>query len=355
MFKAKEMFEKARQPKHGGHPTILARWYAEKKVPKFVGGAQHWRERNYALRSHRSWTTWLHSYTSWTTTERFTLGSSFECWGVPKTSSTATRICRRIKTMLENAKCSSGGNRTNSDTGTSTTSTASTTKSTIRRRRKLRSQSRSQTWMAVLQRATGKPADSIPIFIFNFAVADELELVAIYIIWEMVEISFSWKEFQKIDGECRQYTHKHRTYSAVQPVHKRGKHITRLAQGPARLKTCSVIFVRLNIVLSSCVLHMSHPWLLPHLPCTTSTSSSSHALFLLPRQRNTHYNRDNTIYSKNTQCISKHAWSKSIAIKNHSGVKISRVTETCATPSPQVMNPRSLRPESLRPKSLRPS
>ena len=41
--------------------------------------------------------------------------------------------------------------------------------------------------MAVLQRATGKPAGSIFIFIFNFAVADfamanELELVATYII-----------------------------------------------------------------------------------------------------------------------------------------------------------------------------
>ena len=30
---------------------------------------------------------------------------------------------------------------------------------------------------------------------------------------------------------CRQYIHKHCTYSSVQPVHKRGTHITRLAQG----------------------------------------------------------------------------------------------------------------------------
>ena len=28
-LKAKEMLEKARQSKHGGHPTILARWYAQ--------------------------------------------------------------------------------------------------------------------------------------------------------------------------------------------------------------------------------------------------------------------------------------------------------------------------------------
>ena len=29
-FKAKEMLKKARQSKHGGHPTILARWSAQK-------------------------------------------------------------------------------------------------------------------------------------------------------------------------------------------------------------------------------------------------------------------------------------------------------------------------------------
>ena len=29
-FKAKEMLKKAREPEHGGHPTILARWYAQK-------------------------------------------------------------------------------------------------------------------------------------------------------------------------------------------------------------------------------------------------------------------------------------------------------------------------------------
>ena len=92
-----------------------------RKVPRFVGGAQYSRERNYALRSHRSWTTWFFSYTSWTTTERQTLGSSFECWWAPETSSTATKFCRRIKTLPENARCSLGGDRTNSDTDTSTT------------------------------------------------------------------------------------------------------------------------------------------------------------------------------------------------------------------------------------------
>ena len=58
-------------------------------------------------------------------------------------------------------------------------------KSAFLRRRKLRILCRSQNWMAVPQRATRKPASSI--FIFNFTVADfamanELELMAAYII-----------------------------------------------------------------------------------------------------------------------------------------------------------------------------
>ena len=69
-----------------------------KRIPRFVGGAQCLRERIHASRSRRSWTTWLYSYTSWTTAERQALGSSFECWWAPTASSTATRICRCIKT-----------------------------------------------------------------------------------------------------------------------------------------------------------------------------------------------------------------------------------------------------------------
>ena len=30
-FRAKQMLKKARQAKHGSHPTILARWYAEER------------------------------------------------------------------------------------------------------------------------------------------------------------------------------------------------------------------------------------------------------------------------------------------------------------------------------------
>ena len=93
----------------------------------------------------------------------------------------------------------------------------------------------------------------------------------------MVVISVSWKEFPKIDGVCRQYTHKHCTYSAAQPVHKRGTHITRLAQGPTRSRI-ALHLCALEKSLSSGP-HMSHPLLLSHLPRTTSTSCSS---FILP-------------------------------------------------------------------------
>ena len=142
---------------------------------------------------------------------------------------------------------------------------------------------------------------------------------------------------------CRQYTHKHCTYSAVQSLHKRVTHRTRLAQELhnifVRLKrVCHLVRICLTLCCSfTCRAPRAH--ILPH------------SLFFLPRHQNTHYNRDNTIYSKNTQCIinlSKNAWSESNGIKNHSGVKTSRVAEPPAKLSPQVMSLKSLRPKSLR-------
>ena len=70
---------------------------------------------------------------------------------------------------------------------------------------------------------------------------------------------------------CRQYTHKHCTYSAVQFVRKCGTHRTRLAQ-ELQCHLCAP-----EKKLSSGP-HMSHPLLLCHLPFTTSTSSSSFTL-----------------------------------------------------------------------------
>ena len=158
------MLKKAKQEKHGSHPTTLSRWQEQEGYRRSLA------EHNFGEREIMLY-------------DRIAL----ERHGYTATRAELSRICRCIKTMPENARCSPGGDRTNSDTDTSTTSTASTTKSAIRRRRKLRLLCRSQDWMAVLQRATGKPAGSIFIFIFNFevvdfAMANNLELMATYII-----------------------------------------------------------------------------------------------------------------------------------------------------------------------------
>ena len=90
-------------------------------------------------------------------------------------------------------------------------------------------------------------------------------------------------------------------------------------------------------------------WLILVDCCLTCRAPRAHHLphsaFLVPQHQNTNYKRDNTIYSKNTlaSSTSPRTTSRSIAIKNHPVVKTSRVAETRATHSPQVMSPRSLR------------
>ena len=104
----------------------------------------YWRTGSCAFQSHRTWKTWLFSYTSWTFKERQILDSSFACWCTQKPSS--TRILRCIKTRPQNARCSPGGSAAIFET-------TSTTKSAIWKRRKLWLLGRSQVWMAVLQRS----------------------------------------------------------------------------------------------------------------------------------------------------------------------------------------------------------
>ena len=155
---------------------------------------------------------------------------------------------------------------------------------------------RSQDWMAVLPRATEKPAGSIFIFIFN---ANELELMATYIIREMVVISVSWKEFQKIDR-------------GVWTVHPQSLHIQRSTVSSQARNASHALGSR--IAKHLCALekslssgpHTSHPLLLSHLPRTTSS-------FTLP----------STIYSKNTQYIinlSKNIHSLSVKTQQCGGI-----------------------------------
>ena len=191
--------------------------------------------------------------------------------------------------------------------------------------------------MAVLQRATGKPASSI--FIFNFTVADftmanELELMAAYIIWEMVVISVSWVEFQKSDGAWWTGHPLTKHICGAQSVHKRGTHTTRLAQ-VTRIAVSALCAWKES---SHLVSHMSHPLLLSPTCRSLRAHHLPHSLFLLPRHKNTQHNRCNTVTSKNTQFImriSKLSQSTSSAIKNRSGVKTCRVAETRARQLPQ--------------------
>ena len=85
---------------------------------------------------------------------------------------------------------------------------------------------------------------------------------------------FPGKNSRNSTGVCRQYTHKHCTYSKVQFVHKRGTQTTRLAQA---ITDCIFIFVRLKRICHL-VLHMSHLLLFSQLPFTASTSSHSFTL-----------------------------------------------------------------------------
>ena len=175
-----------------------------------------------------------------------------------------------------------GGNATISETDTSRTSTASTRRSAIRRRRKFRLLCRTKKLDGGTTESHENPAGSV--FIFNIAVvqltmADELELMAVHIIWEMVVISVSCKEFLKIDGECRQDTHKthlcsaHRTHNALGLAQ---------VQDEARFACIFVPQISLVIWCVTCLIHGCSltrlpPWalLLLYLP-------------VLPHNENTH-------------------------------------------------------------------
>ena len=153
----------------------------------------------------------------------------------------------------------------------------------IRRRRKLRLLCRSQDWMAVLKRASGKAAGSI--FIFNLAVADVAMANELSLATEIVVIfSVSWKEFQKIDGSgCRQHTHKHCTCSAVQ-VSAQARNASH-ALGSSHTD-CSVTFLRLKRV---CHLVSTCLTLCCSLTCRVPRAHLlPRSLFLLPRHQNTH-------------------------------------------------------------------
>ena len=150
----------------------------------------------------------------------------------------------------------------------------------------------------------------------------------------MVVISYSWKEFQKIDGVCKQDTHSQYTsvqYSLFTSAECASRALLKGQHGSSHTD-CSVIFVLLKKNLSSAVAHVS-PFVV-----LSSLAYHEHIIFLIhssfyhsSRTRSTigttRTTRRTTQYIMH---ISKLSQSTSCAIKNHSGVKTCRVAETCA-------------------------
>ena len=189
-YRPKQMLKKARQTKHGNHPTILSRWYEQEDYRQSL--AEHKIGEKQVMLFHRI-ALERRDYTATKDERRQNakrLILRLNADGPQKPLRQRQEFAVAFFFLKKKTfKCQTltWGNTTISETDTSRTSTTSTTRSTIRRRRKLRSLCRSENWMAVLQRATGKPVGSIFIFIFNIAVADyamanELELMAAYII-----------------------------------------------------------------------------------------------------------------------------------------------------------------------------
>ena len=186
-----------------------------------------------------------------------------------------------------------------------------------------------------IQRATGKPAGRV--FMFNFAMANELELLAAHIIHHLRHGGdFGFLEgIPEIDGVWTGRTPTHNTHLCSTVCSQaRNAHTTRLAQE----LHCHRCAPEKNLVI----------WCVPCpiLGCLACLSPRAlhlpHSLFLL-RHKNTQHNRYN---SENTQYIthiSKLPQSTSCAIKNHSGVKTCTVAETRAPQLPQVMSPKNLR------------
>ena len=262
----------------------------------------------------------------------------------PKTSSTATRICRCVKTMPENARCSPGGNKTNSDTDTSTTSTESVNDKISKSKEMKTSITMS---IARLDGGITEPRWNLPAS--PSSSSSPLQRPS----WS------SWQPASTEKGrvfgflvripENRRCVDSRRTNTAHTAQYSLFTSAGRIALGSSHTD-CSVIFVRLKRVchlVSTCLT----------LCCSLTRRALRahplpHSLFLPPRHQNTHYNRDNTIHSKNTQCIinlSKQARSQSIAIKIHSGVKTCRVTETLRN----TILHRSWAQRALRPRRLR--
>ena len=179
--KAKQMLKKARQGKHGKHPTILSRWHADTDYQSSLRSTTLAKKKScFSIASLlKDMTIRLRKLNVCRTPN---IGSFVWMLMGPTSlfdSDQKLPLHQNNASKMQDAFLTE--ERQSPKTGTSTKPTKTKTRSTVRKRRKLRLPCRSKDWMAVLQRATEKPVGSI--LIFNIAVArrtvaDDLDFLA---------------------------------------------------------------------------------------------------------------------------------------------------------------------------------
>ena len=283
-FKAKEMFKRARHEKHGRHPTILARWYAqeryqdslakpnigEKEVMLFDRIALERHDLSAAkaerLRNAKHWILRLNAD------------------GPQKASSTETRICRCIQQCLKLQ-----------DAHLAETQQSLRPREHQQRQREDQQFEGGENFDCYVDRKTGWRYHREPRGNASAASSSSTSQ------WQNSQWQTSWSSWystssekwwwfrflgrnsRKIDGECGQDTHSQDTsvqYSLFTSAHR-----TLNADGLAQVQDqawFASIFVPQCCYL---VCHMSHSLLFSHLRVTTCTSSSS---FTLPSTTQEH-------------------------------------------------------------------
>ena len=167
--------------------------------------------------------------------------------------------------------------------------------------------------------------------------ANELELMEAYIIWEMVEISFSWKEFQQIDGGAdRTPTHNTHLRSTV-CSQARNAHYA-LGSRPTRSR----------IALSSLCAWKESGHLVLHVSSFVALSLAVHHERIIFLIHSSFYHNTRTPWSTpRTPSTSRTSPSSLSWQAAPSRITLSwrpcRVAETRARQLPQVMTPKSLR------------
>ena len=311
-FKTKKRLQKARQSKHGNHPNDSRTMVCTKKIRDSF--ADHYIDEKKIMLHDRI--DLERNDFSATRAER--PQNIKHC--VFRFNADGSQILKMYFHTVWNARCSPDGNRTNSDTDTSTTSTASKTKSVIQKNAK------NSITMSVAIHGETRQHLHLHLQLRSGHLRNDKRVgprCNIHHLRSCADFGFleriSETRRRSVDSTPTNTAHtaQHSLFTSAGRTPRawlKGQHDSRIAAS----SLCTWKESCLTLCCSlTCRAPRAH--LLPH------------SIFLLPRHQNTHHNRDNTIYSKNTQCIinlSRISQSKSIAIKNHSGKKNNRVAET---------------------------